>query len=208
MIPTLVLVHGWGFTPSVWDDVALRLTGPVLRVDLGFGGRPQVPAVERPLVIGHSMGFAWALAHLPQPWAGAIAINGFARFTRSADFPEGVPPRLMERMLARFDAEPRTVATDFLNRCGVAAPDLDGLDPAPLGKALAWLAACDQRAALAALTCPLLALAGARDPIVPESMCRAAFAGRVVDIHANAGHLLPLTHADWVARHITAFARP
>jgi pimeloyl-[acyl-carrier protein] methyl ester esterase len=204
---TILFIHGWGFDAGFWRPLANRL--PDFRpevVDLGFFGEPVTPTPERPLVVAHSMGLAWALAHLPRPWAGVVAVNAFARFTRSPSFVEGVTPRLVERMLSRFDSEPETVLRDFLCRCGVEAPVLDGMRQAPLRDALAWLAECDEQAALAALDCPLLALSGTRDLVVPETMSRAAFNACDLVLVEGAGHTLPLSHPDWVASQIRQFA--
>lgn len=204
---TLLFVHGWGFDAGFWTAVSERL--PDFRreaVDLGFRGPGHRPSAERPIVIGHSMGFAWALAHVAGPWAGAVAVNAFPRFTRAADFVSGVAPRLVERMIDKFADDPRAVAADFLRRCGVEAPETGSLRPEPLGEALEWLAACDERAALAGLDCPLVALAGTRDTIVPEAMSREAFAGRDLVLAEGGGHLLPLSHPDWVAQRIRQFA--
>ena len=195
---TLVLVHGWGFDGGVWRQVLARLEGrPAIVADLGFYGRRSLPAIKDPIVVGHSMGFAWALAHLPRPWAAAVAVNAFPRFVAADGFP-GVPPRSLALMRRQFAADPKAVTTDFLVRCGVESPDVAGLDAAALADGLAWLAECDQRAALAALNCPWACLAGGRDPIVPEPRSRAGFANLPLDIIADGGHLLPLSHPDAV----------
>lgn len=207
MTSRILLVHGWGFDPGFWEPVMARL--PDFQVDcvnMGFRGPAHVPQSRRPLVVAHSMGFAWALANIPRPWAGVVAINAFARFTRAPDFVEGVAPRLIERMATRFQTEPVAVATEFLSRCGVESPVVADLDPLPLGQALEWLARCDRRAVMAGLDCPLLALSGTRDPIVPETMSRAAFASRELVLVEGAGHLLPQTHAEWVASQLRIFA--
>lgn len=204
---TLLFVHGWGFDAGFWTPVSERL--PDFRceaVDLGFRGPGHHPVVEAPIVVAHSMGLAWALANLARPWAGVVAVNAFPRFTRAADFVSGVGPRLVERMIEKFADSPGTVTADFLRRCGVAAPDTDGLRPGPLGEALRWLAICDQRAALAELECPLVALAGTHDLIVPEPMSREAFARHDLVLADGGGHLLPHTHPDWVAQRIRHFA--
>ncbi|MGE5547925.1 MAG: alpha/beta fold hydrolase [Solirubrobacterales bacterium] len=204
---TLLFVHGWGFTGGVWTAVANRL--PEFRrefVDLGFRGHDLRPTPDSPIVVGHSMGFAWALANIARPWAGAVAVNAFPRFTRCPDFVSGVAPRLVERMVSRFADAPAAVAAEFLSRCGVEDPEAEGLKPEPMGAALSWLASCDERAALAALDCPLVALAGTRDPIVPEPMSREGFAAHPLVLADGGGHLLPLTHPEWVAQQIRLFA--
>lgn len=204
----LVFVHGWGFDATFWRPVAERLP-EFNRVfaDFGFtGALPNHPKMPDAIVVGHSMGFAWALSQVPRPWKGAIAVNAFPRFSRAPDFVSGVAPRMVERMITKFADEPAAVAADFLARCGVAAPDTERMQHARLGEALGWLATCDERAALKALTCPVLALSGTRDQIVPEAMSREAFAGHNLVLAEGAGHLLPVSHPDWVAGQIRLFA--
>lgn len=205
---TLVFVHGWGFDSSFWQPVAERLP-EFARVFVDFGFRttpPHHPKVPGAIVVGHSMGFAWALANLPRPWAGAVAVNAFARFTRSPDFVSGVAPRMVERMLAKFADEPHAVTADFLARCGVPEPDVADIRPPALGEALFWLAACDERTAMRTLDCPMMALAGTRDAIVPEAMSREAFADVPMVLAEGADHMLPVSHPDWVASQIRLFA--
>ncbi|EME69829.1 hydrolase or acyltransferase [Paramagnetospirillum caucaseum] len=207
MTAPLLAVHGWGFNAGFWMPVLDRL--PDFRgdcIDMGFYGTPKRPKVPRPLVLAHSMGLAWALANIPRPWAGVLAVNAFPRFTRSPTFVDGVPPRLVERMLARCDEAPQQVAADFLARCGVESPDTSGIDAAPLKDELAWLAKCDERTALRMLPCPVLALAGTNDPIVPQAMSLASFAPETLTLVEGAGHLLPLTHPDWLATQVRLFA--
>lgn len=204
---TLLFVHGWGFDASFWAPLAQRL--PDFKrefVDLGFRGEPATPWVEAPMVVAHSMGLAWALANIPRPWAGAVAVNAFARFTRCPDFVSGVAPRLVERMVAKFDDEPMAVTADFLSRCGVETPQTEGMDNARLGEMLRWLAMCDERKALDALDCPLLPLAGMQDMIVPEQMSREGFANYPLVLADGGGHLLPQSHPEWVAKSIRQFA--
>ena len=199
----LVLIHGWGFDGAVWDEVAARLgERPRFVADLGFFRRPALPAVERPLVVGHSMGFAWALAHLPRPWAGAVAVNAFPRFVAADGFP-GVPSRSLALMRRQFASDPASVTGDFLRRCGATPGELGQIDAGALGAALDWLADCDQRDALAGLDCPLAVLAGERDPIVPKPMSQAGFGDFALEMIAEGGHLLPLSHPDRVVAAIT-----
>lgn len=205
---TLVFVHGWGFDSSFWQPVAERLP-EFARVFVDFGFRanpPHHPKVPGAIVVGHSMGFAWALANLPRPWAGAVAVNAFPRFTRSPDFVSGVAPRMVERMVSRFAEDPAAVTADFLRRAGIDQPEVDDIRPAALGEALEWLATCDQRAAMRELDCPVLALAGTRDSIVAETMSREAFAEIPLVLAEGADHLLPQSHPDWVASQIRLFS--
>ena len=204
---TLAFIHGWGFDAHFWRPVADRLPDFArIFVDLGFRGEQLRPGANNPIIIGHSMGFAWALAGFSKPWAGAMAVNGFTRFTRAQDFIAGTPPRSLERMIERFAEHPAEVACDFLKRCGVETPETETIRPAPMAEALKWLGRCDERATMAKLDCPVRALAGTRDLIVPEAMSLDCFAPEILTLVEGAGHLLPWTHPDWVAGQIRLFA--
>lgn len=202
---TLLFLHGWGFDASFWEPVMAHL--PEFRceaVDLGFRGEARLPQVANPVVVGHSMGFATALERVERPWAAAVSVNGFARFSRAPDFPNGVGVRGQERMIAALKADPAPVMAEFMARCGTEAGELSGYDFARMAEALEWLKDCDLRPQLAALDCPVLALGGARDQIVPEAMTRDSFAEPI--ILEDGGHLLPLSHAEWVAHHVRTLA--
>ncbi|HYD63930.1 alpha/beta hydrolase [Azospirillum sp.] len=203
--PLLVLVHGWAFDHRVWE--ALRAALPdydAVTVDLGFFGSSQMPDLpaDRPLVaVGHSLGVLWLLARQPFAWAGMVSINGFPRFIEGPDYAPAVAPRVLDRMIARFSREPEAVVDGFRRRCGLAAPRPHGFDNARLLEGLEWLRDLDARTALDGR--PLLALAGAEDPVVSPGMAEMAFG--VVIWQAAGGHLLPLTHPMWCAGLIRAF---
>ncbi len=204
MTPTLLFVHGWGFSADFWQPLRQRLNGiPCLAWDLGFHGAPNrpLPAADGPVVaVGHSFGLLWLLKEHPLPWRALVSINGFSRFTRADDFPQGVAPRLLERMAARLEEAPAAVHRDFLARCGMEAAASDGLDPARLAWGLSALAGWDCRAAA-----PVdLALCGRQDPIVPPAMSEALFAPALAKWR-DGGHLLPLSDPDWCARQLTAY---
>jgi pimeloyl-[acyl-carrier protein] methyl ester esterase len=203
----LLFVHGWAMAPAFWEPLAERLADFERHfIDLGFYGEPASPTPKRPLVVAHSMGLPWALAHIPRPWAGVVAINAFGRFVRAQHFIEGTAPRMLERMINRFAEAPQQVAEDFLTRCGLDSPQAAGLEPERTGEALAWLGRCDERTAYRMLTCPRRALAGLADPIVPREMSLASFPPDELILADGAGHLLPLTHPDWVAANIREIA--
>lgn len=198
----VVLVHGWGLGPDLWDAVAQRLPAPPVRLDLGYFGAPRVDIRPGPVIaVGHSFGCMWLLRHWPEGCAGLLAINGFARFSAAPDFPEGSPRRPLDRMIARFAEAPDVVATAFLERCGGAAP------PAPIDQArgaedLLALRDQDERARCAALAVPVRALCGGRDLVAPPQMCVAALPGARAMVMEGHGHLLPLTAPDTCARAI------
>ncbi len=203
-MPILVFVHGWGMGPDLWSPMMDRLPDhPVQRADLGFHGSPSRPIVDAPLVIAHSLGLMWALTHLPRPWAGLVSVNGFTRFTRADGFP-GVAPRFLARMKSRLPVDMTGVVDDFLRRCGMASPHTQGLDQAMLSQGLKWLAQWDTRTQFAQIGCPVLAIGGTADPIVTEAHSRACFPDIPLVMVEGGGHLMPQTHAHWLASRIAA----
>lgn len=205
----LVLVHGWGFDAAFWNPLTARLPEcDTLAIDLGFLGAPRCPPrpeADRVVAVGHSSGVLWLLHERPFAWDAMIAINGFPRFVSGDGFSPAVEPRVLERMLSRFDRDPRAVSTEFLKRCGCAEVP-DTLNLPALRTGLEWLRDWDARDSLEREAAPVLALAGRADPIVPPAMTQAAFAGRVrLRWYEDGGHLLPLTDPDWCAAEIRAF---
>ncbi|KGE00282.1 biotin synthase [Achromobacter sp. RTa] len=207
--PTLLFVHGWAFDASVWTTLRAELDDwPQAVFDAGYFGPEQEAHVSGPVIaIGHSLGALRLLRQLPQACLGLVSINGFPRFAAAPGFDEGVPARMLDRMIKRLSADPAAVLRDFRQRCGAASP-FGAPRVEPLGRDLHALRDDDRRAALAALPVPLLALAGVEDPIVPAPMTRALFAGRPsgeLCWRERGGHLLPVSDAPWCAARIRAF---
>jgi pimeloyl-[acyl-carrier protein] methyl ester esterase len=203
----VLLVHGWGFGPEIWDRVAAALPGfEIARVDLGFFGPPRLcpPSPQPVLAVGHSLGLLWLLQHRPCPWRALISINGFPRFTETEDYRPAVPVRLLERMLRRLDQDPAAVVGEFRHRCGCADPLPGRPETARLRWGLEGLRDWDARASLPEAG-PRLALGGGADPILPAGMAADGFA-REHETLAGAGHLLPLEAPDWCAARIARVA--
>lgn len=233
----IILVHGWGYDSSLWAAVRAHLA-PLLAVsgsvpidvdtlDFGYFGnahQPSVGAGETLLAVGHSLGALWWLSQAGWPWQRLLCINGFPRFTTTADYAPAVAPRLLARMQKQFAANPSAVLADFHARCGASGiwhPALAStlatpatatpvIDTERLVAGLTWLADGDGRANCAARRNDIFVLAGANDPIVPPAMSAAAFAGlpaaqiEYIATPGAASHLLPLTHpahcAAWIRR--------
>lgn len=192
----LIFVHGWGLDPGLWSAVTAHLDGIKRHMaNLGFRGVPRFPSVTRPIVVGHSMGFGWALENIPQPWSYAVAINGFTRFARADDFPEGVDQRILTRMRTRLAVDAPAVCADFLARAGLYNPMTADLDASALGRHLDWLARMDMRDRLAALDCPVLALCGAKDAIVPPALSASCFSAAQLEWIEDGDHMAPVKNA-------------
>lgn len=186
----LLFAHGWGFDRHFWAPLAALLgEWPHAIDDRGYFGAPEAVPVEGPCVaVTHSFGTMRVLAAPPPGLAGIVAINGFERFT-AVPGRAGVPLRVLDRMLRRFETERRAVLTDFRRTCGSEEP-FGEIDAALLHADLLRL----RDAAPPLPRVPVLALHGGRDPLLPEAMRESTFAGadlRRLD-HATGGHLLPL----------------
>lgn len=205
--PTLLFVHGWAFDAAFWAPLAAALDDwPQATFDAGYFGPARTPQPDGPVVaIGHSLGVLRLLRDPAPARLGLVSINGFARFAAAPDFTEGVPPRMLDRMLNRLATQPEAVLRDFRQRCGDAtAFGMAQVDT--LTRDLQALRDEDQRTALAALRVPLLALAGAQDPIVPAAMTQATFSDAAgIRWRDAGGHLLPATDTDWCAQQIRGF---
>lgn len=211
MTPRITLLHGWGYDATLWRRVQPLLAGFELEVaDLGYFGAPVPPApcAGPRIAVGHSLGALWWLGLTSLPWTRLVAINGFARFTAAADFPQGAAPRVLARMQKRFAAAPDAVLADFRHACGAAGPILPR-DTAPLAAGLATLAQADARAQLHGRRHDVFAIAARDDAIVPPAMSEATFAALpATHLHWNddGGHLMPLTHPEACADLIRAVA--
>jgi pimeloyl-[acyl-carrier protein] methyl ester esterase len=208
----IVLVHGWGYDASLWDAVRAQLKTDATTLDLGFyGAAPPAtegsplygtPTFAEPVIaVGHSLGALRWLTQAPDAWQRLLCINGFPRFTETADYAPAVAPRVLARMQQQFARDPAAVLADFHARCGGYAPT-GTPNIERLAAGLGWLAQWDGRAALTARRADVFALASTHDPIVPAAMS-AMGVGHVEMIDAP-GHLLPLTHpelcAQWIER--------
>ncbi|MBF0143368.1 MAG: alpha/beta hydrolase [Magnetococcales bacterium] len=223
--PAIILVHGWGFGPGFWHPLLSHWPVTAIRVNLGFFGRQHLP--ERPegpwIGVGHSLGFLWILREMERTGGslpkerclGLASINGFSRFSRQADFPAGVPGRVLERMRTALTQDPGATLAAFRRQSGLepsAPPQAPGIKThhERLDAGLSWLATWDGRATLRTSAIPLLALAARDDAIVPQAMTEAAFAGLSGDrfkIHwaEVGGHTLPLTQPALCATTLQGF---
>lgn len=206
MTPLFLLVHGWGFDASFWSPLREALPGAdCLLWNLGHLGalaRPPVPAGRPVVAVGHSFGLLWLLETEEKPfWHSLVSINGFTRFAGGPDFPDGVAPRLIDRMISRFERDPETVYRDFMGRCGIAAPEARDSDRSRLAEGLNGLRHWDARSRMTAQGPVGLVLAGRTDPIVPEGLTRVCFPEADIQWHES-GHLLPLEAPAWCAAHL------
>jgi pimeloyl-[acyl-carrier protein] methyl ester esterase len=212
MTAPLLFLHGWGFDASLWSGMRAVLgdhTGSVRELgyfdaaarDCPLGGPADAPVIG----VGHSLGIMQLLLDPPPAGlAGLVAINGFTRFSESPDHPDGVPVRLLRRMMQRLDEDADATVQAFRARCGLEAPLPGPARVAVLRRGLELLCEGDARPAFHALGCPVLVLAGETDAIAPAALSRACF--EKVRWVERGGHLLPLTDPALCAGAVRAFA--
>ncbi|WP_181905322.1 alpha/beta fold hydrolase [Aestuariispira insulae] len=178
-------------------------------LDLGFfreQSAQPIPAVaEGAVFVGHSLGFLWGLQNVLPRIKAIVAINGFTKFCSSDDHSEGVPVRVLSRMIRGLETNPDRVVSDFLKKCGGSAEPERSIESDRLFEGLCWLRDWDGRAAFRDFDGDFLALASKNDPIVPPKLTQDSFQGKEICWHEEAGHLLPLSHPDWCAQKTSEF---
>ncbi len=196
----VVAQHGWGFGAWCWDrwrDV-LPANFALHCPDRGYFGSAVAVAAQPRIVLAHSLGL-----HLLLPQMGAaeliVVISGFGSFHSSCARQARRSRRTVEQMLARLEREPAALLADFYARCGAPADrhwtgaiDADGLrrDLQLLQESVLELAAIPAAA-------QVLILHGSRDRVVPVERAeelRELLPNSALEIVAEAGHALPLTH--------------
>ena len=115
----LLLVHGWGFDSRFWNRLRAEMPAWSFEcTDRGYFGTPHEPSFEGPFfAITHSFGTMRMLRDPPPNCRGVIAINGFDCLVTKPGF-KGVPSRVLDRMIGRFDDNPSDVLSEFRRRCG------------------------------------------------------------------------------------------
>ncbi|MBF0610243.1 MAG: alpha/beta hydrolase [Magnetococcales bacterium] len=207
----LWLVHGWGFSPGFWRPLMAQLPGwRVVRADLGYYGPTShlQPPEEPHIAMGHSLGFLHILRQLGGAGAscrGVVGINAFARFSRCENFPQGIHPRILERMMRQMSQQPGEVLQEFRHRSGwesgVEIPT--SLQMESLLAGLRFLLEEDGRSLLKKIDHPLLILASQDDQIVPPSLTHASFPAPMdLRWHKEGGHVLPLLHPQWCSEQL------
>ncbi len=231
MRPELVLLHGWGMHGGIWGEFGQMLAEEfsVHALDLpGYGGRVSVAPYSldtlartllqdmpaRSVVLGWSLGgmVAQRLAALaPERVAKLILVGSSPRFCRDEDWPEAMPPAILDAFESQMKGDAATTLYRFL-----AIQSLGGEDaraqvallkrfiaerPLPteqtLRQGLALLRHGDVRPHLAEIHQPACLIQGEQDTVVPASAAR-----RLAGLLPNAElHVLPgCAHAPFLTR--------
>jgi pimeloyl-[acyl-carrier protein] methyl ester esterase len=201
-----VLVHGWGFHAGIWADVVAQLDdADITLIDLGFvagGPKSETDWPSDAIAVGHSLGLLWLLRQGKGRFRALVSVQGFDCFCCH------VPRSRIAALKRGLERDPHGTLQAFWRSCGAAGFALPGaLNVACLDDGLDWLMHWDARTAKDELRCPVLALAARDDAIVPPSMSEAIWHDVGLTWSADGGHILPMSHPRWVARHVLEFAR-
>lgn len=196
-----VFVHGWGVDSGFWNDLINCLPEiKASRIDLGFIGTRQDfldQISSSAIYVTHSLGTMWVLKNHNPGMEGLIAINGFGCFRNFAE------ERVLRAMKVRLKREPEAQMKEFWDMCGL--PVSSNLNVERLQEGLEWLTSWDAGQALKDLKCPVLALAGHDDPILPIAKMEKEWDNFDLHICEGGAHALPLSDPGWCSDHIKAF---
>ena len=200
-----VLVHGWGFHAGIFADLISHLDGAeTTLIDLGFVSGGPKGASDWPsdaIAIGHSLGLLWLLEQGRGRFRGLVSIQGFDCFCCH------IAPSRIAALKRGLEREPGETLQAFWRSCGASGFALpEALNVARLEGGLDWLMHWDAQKAKHELACPVLALAARDDAIVPASMSEAIWEDTGIIWAQDGGHVLPLRHPRWCARHVLEFA--
>lgn len=138
--PPLVLLHGWGFTGRVWEDLQRHLqeNWRVHVVDLpGYGrstrtGRPHTleetadaiaaATPQQAVWIGWSLGGQVLLEvarRTPGHLRAAILVSCSPCFTRNPDWPHGVDPATFSEFARTVERSPAETLNQFVSLCAL-----------------------------------------------------------------------------------------
>ena len=200
-----VLVHGWGFHAGIFVDFIGHLDGAeVTLIDLGFVAGGPKGASDWPsdaIAIGHSLGLLWLLQRGQGRFRALVSVQGFDCFCCH------VAPSRVAALRRGHERDPGGTLQAFWRSCGASGFALpQALNVARLDEGLDWLMHWDAQKAKGELGCPTLALASRDDAIVPAAISEAIWKETGIVWSPDGGHVLPLRHPRWCARHVLEFA--
>ncbi|CAK7191970.1 hypothetical protein COMNV_00151 [Commensalibacter sp. Nvir] len=202
----LLFVHGWGYSKAFWKPLINYFEPQQFDLlDLGFFKNLKTTHKmledfgehqHNYIVVGHSLGLMYVLNHFPSQFHRYIGINSFLCFVQKNDFKEGVPKRILEKMLYQITREPLKVLEEFYRRCGYknfVLPSEEQLDVKQLRFGLQLLIGLDLRDKLKKIGGKLTVITSEGDPIVSKPMVVESFKDQKVQWLSDNTHLLPYT---------------
>jgi pimeloyl-[acyl-carrier protein] methyl ester esterase len=217
---TTVLLHGWGFTPRIWQGIAPELGCNVIAPLL----MPDYPTLEswalalaktlppQSVLVGWSLGamLALQLAHVaPDSVCRLVLISATPRMTQADDWPHGMKAQTFDSFVQTYIRDPHKLARRFLalqtlgDEAGHALADqltacmADMTDTkTTLLQGLHLLGNTDLRLLKLPENLPVTLIHGRNDALMPVSAAQSLHSclpGSVLHIIENAGHAPLLT---------------
>lgn len=203
----LIFVHGWGCSPSIWDQTIENLPEfDCQTINLGFIGKNTSRTsaniadtnLEPSIYITHSLGTMWALKFKKLSMKAFIAINGFSCFKSFTT------PKTLKRMQLKLKRAPQIQMQEFYDTTKL--PVSEDLNIEDLNTGLEWLMNWDLTEELKDLTCSVKSIYGDIDPILDLAQMQSHWSDYNSHIVEKGGHNLPLTNAQDCATIIKSIA--
>lgn len=195
-----IFQHGWGYDNRFWDQINSYIPEGTecQRLDRGYYGNP-VPLIEsaskQKVLVVHSFGLHLIPKTLFQEINVLIIFAGFLSFENS----------FLDLMLKQMKKDPLEVINQFHKRCSfpdkaMEQPISSKIDQVLLIEDLDQLKNNRFDVNLLAHIPKSVIIHGEKDRIVPLSMVEEFYQylpqSKMIHVK-NAGHSLPLTHAEW-----------
>lgn len=233
--PTLVFLHGAGMHQAVWRDTAVALDGAgyaTLRLDWpGHGGSegtalPEIPKlatwleagldaleIERPVLIGHSMGAAAAgraAATMAERVAGLVLCATAEKLAVHPDLLRLADEdrAQAESLIAKWGVGPRAADNNGdINFAEYFTPQADGVLTTDLESCNRYDKALEDARSW---QCPVLLVTGSDDKMTPPAKAKPLMDAARNALHVEikgAGHMMPLETPKDLASAIEAFVK-
>jgi pimeloyl-[acyl-carrier protein] methyl ester esterase len=221
-----IFIPGWGGADASWDAVRQALPGSWTHECLSWvdpdGVKKRLDALERPAcVVGWSLGALLALdaaTHAPKNLNRISLVGGTAHLCAEEAYP-GAAPRLLKAMRLRLRRSPEQVLRDFAELCAQPDSDSDFIDgylqqarnfsSESLDAGLRCLQELDVRPRLSKVQCPVLALHGDKDGVIPLDNIQYAverLPHADLRVLSDEGHALPHTAPQTIATALENFS--
>ncbi|MDI2090231.1 alpha/beta fold hydrolase [Commensalibacter oyaizuii] len=203
--PQLLFVHGWGFSKEFWNKILPYCSNYKIHLlDIGFiSNQPTseqelhsfISHQDHIVAVGHSLGFLYLLKQFPHRFKHYIAINSFARFSKTENFIHGIPTRILDRMSKGLEQPKTETLSQFYQQCGYTpSSSIKDINIPLLQLGLKWLKTEDVSHIIPLISDKLTVISSTNDPVIPQAMTTASFPTQHIHWVDSHTHLLPITH--------------